>query len=212
MMSLTNRTVLSAFLLCSAVSIAIVAQPDSAIAASQKISKAVTSQIQDAQKSNLTSQIARLTLSSDSANAIKSAMKNSDAADSDKDKFSSSVDSIVKFEKDALGKIQALYGDLGVSSDSKTVFVPAFKGYIFALDAKDGHTRWVSNVGDDMVGGIIAAAHFFPKLAPSSNGRATRTQSTCQRFERGMELAEMTEGQGAARRKTPPESGVWKDN
>ena len=51
MMSLTNRAVLSAFLLCSAVSIAIVAQPHSAIAASQKISKAVTSQIQDAQKS-----------------------------------------------------------------------------------------------------------------------------------------------------------------
>ena len=110
--------------------------------------------IPDAQKSNLTSQIARLTLSSDSANAIKSAMKNSDAADSDKNEFSSSVDAIVKFEKDALGKIQALYGDLGVSSDGKTVFVPAFKGYIFALDVKDGHTRWISNVGDDMVGGI----------------------------------------------------------
>src|SRR5437016_3804151 len=55
-----------------------------------------------------------------------------------------------------------------------------------------------------MAGGIIAAAHFFPKLTPSSNGRAKQTQSTCQRFERGMELAEMSEGQGAARRKTPP--------
>jgi len=50
MKSLTSRTLLSAFLLCSAMNIGIIAGPGTAVAASQKISKGVTSQIMDAQK------------------------------------------------------------------------------------------------------------------------------------------------------------------
>ncbi len=113
-----------------------------------------TTDIPDDQKASVKSAINNLVLAGDSGTAVKNAMKATDASSSDKDSFNSQVDSITSFEKKALSNIQALYGDLGVTSDLKTVFVPAFKGYIFALDPSTGYARWILNAGDELVGGI----------------------------------------------------------
>ena len=60
----------------------------------------------------------------------------------------------MKFEKDALGKLQALYGDTGVSADGRTAYVPTFRGMVFALDTGTGNVRWVRNAGAEIVGGV----------------------------------------------------------
>jgi outer membrane protein assembly factor BamB len=64
------------------------------------------------------------------------------------------VDTITDVEDDALGRIQAIYGDIGVSEDASTVYVATFRGMLFALNAENGHMRWLVDMGEPMVGGV----------------------------------------------------------
>jgi outer membrane protein assembly factor BamB len=55
-----------------------------------------------------------------------------------------------------LDGVRALYGDLALSEDGETVFVPSYGGWLFALDAQNGDLRWLVEL-DPMVGGVAAA-------------------------------------------------------
>src|SRR5439155_11306492 len=72
-----------------------------------------------------------------------------------KSRINGEVDAVTKVESGALGKIQAIYGDIGISTDKKTAYFGSFKGYLFAIDVSTGHLRWLrSEAGDGIVGGI----------------------------------------------------------
>ena len=70
------------------------------------------------------------------------------------DELKDSVDQATKTERDALSNIDALYGDLALDDDETTVFVPAFSGWIFAIDLATSEARWMVDAQDEMVGGI----------------------------------------------------------
>lgn len=110
--------------------------------------------VDDAGKAHLKKLLADVRLSGPNAGAFKDAVSQSAASPADRSKTNDAVDAAITAEKNALGKIQAFYGDLGISSDQKTVFAASFKGMVFALDASTGNTRWVRDAGDPVVGGI----------------------------------------------------------
>ena len=105
--------------------------------------------------SSLKTKVADLHVSGPSITALKDAISATSASDADRSKLKSAVDSITKFESGALGKIQAIYGDIGLSPDKKTAFVAGFKGVLFALDTTNGRLRWLRDDSPDgIVGGI----------------------------------------------------------
>lgn len=72
--------------------------------------------------------------------------------------FNSRVDEIVLGEKRALNGIRALYGDIGLSGDGETAFVPSYGGWLFALDTTTGATKWIVDL-DPMVGGAAVTGN-----------------------------------------------------
>lgn len=105
-------------------------------------------------ESNVRNAIDDLTVSGPSVKSLKDTV-NAASADADgRSRFSAAVDHVTKLDKDALSNLQALYGDIGLSTDGRTAFVPAFKGIVFALDTSDGHMRWWRDAGDELVGGV----------------------------------------------------------
>jgi outer membrane protein assembly factor BamB len=118
--------------------------------------------ITDADKSKLEEKVADLTVNGATIKGLKEAIDalvpapGGDAAalKQQQSDLKSAVDAATKFEKGALDKLQAFYGDFGLSADGKTVFVAPFRGIVFALDVATGHTRWVRDSGDQVVGGI----------------------------------------------------------
>lgn len=122
---------------------------------SDKLTAAVDALSIDATaKSEMQKKVQDLTVSGPSVDALRKAIADSGAPDDQKSKAKSLVDAAVKFEKDALGSLKALYGDTGVSADGKTAFVPTFRGMVFALDTSTGNVRWVRNAGAGIVGGV----------------------------------------------------------
>ena len=122
---------------------------------SEKLSATVDAlSIDAAAKAEIQKKVKDLTVAGPSGDALKKAITDSGAPDDQKSKAKSLVDAAVKFEKDALGKLKALYGDTGVSADGRTAFVPTFRGMVFALDTGTGNVRWVRNAGASIVGGI----------------------------------------------------------
>jgi outer membrane protein assembly factor BamB len=110
--------------------------------------------IDDTAKTQLKTLLSEVRLTGSTATAFKDAVSASAAPKADADRLNSDLDTAVKFEKDALGRIQAFYGDIGLSTDRKTAFIASFKGTVFALDLSNGHTRWVREMADGIVGGI----------------------------------------------------------
>jgi outer membrane protein assembly factor BamB len=118
--------------------------------------------VADADKTKLKQKVADLTVNGATITGLKDAVDalvqapGGDAAAFKKqqDDLKTATDAATSFEKGALDKLQAFYGDFGLSSDGKTVFVVPFRGIIFALDVSTGHTRWVRDSGDQVVGGI----------------------------------------------------------
>lgn len=106
------------------------------------------------QEAGVKAQTRNLNVSGPSVQAVKDAMKATGAPDSVRSRFAKAVDARTKFEKDALTHVEALYGDIGVSADGKTAFVPTFKGFLFSIDTATGHVHWITPVGDEMVGGV----------------------------------------------------------
>jgi len=110
--------------------------------------------ISDADKSQLKTLLGRVRIGGPGAKAFKDAVSKSAAPSGDRSNVNKALDAAISFEKAALDKIQAFYGDIGLSSDGKTLFIGSFKGMVFALDASTGNARWVRDAGAGIVGGI----------------------------------------------------------
>ena len=116
--------------------------------------------IDAAARTQIEQKIGDLKVSGPTANDLKAAITNSGASDVAKKQIKDEIDVAISFEKKSLDGLKALYGDIGVSSDGKTAYVPTFKGVIFALDTATGEVRWVrdaageKDLGAGMVGGI----------------------------------------------------------
>lgn len=109
----------------------------------------------DADKTSLKTKVADLHIAGPSIQALKDGLDASSAAVADRSRIKNAVDAITKLENGALGKIQAIYGDIGLSTDQKTAFVAGFKGFLFALDVSNGHMRWLrDDTKDGIVGGV----------------------------------------------------------
>jgi hypothetical protein len=76
------------------------------------------------------------------------------AESAERDDFLARLDEVVEVEREALGNVDALYGDLGISDDGATVYVPSYGGWLFAIDVETGATRWIVEL-DRMVGGVL---------------------------------------------------------
>lgn len=112
--------------------------------------------LDDANTTTLKTKVADLHVSGPSIKALKDAISLTSASESDRSKLKSAVDSITKLESGALGKIQAIYGDIGLSPDKKTAFIAGFKGVLFAVDTANGRLRWLrDDSADGIVGGIV---------------------------------------------------------
>ncbi len=106
-------------------------------------------------KAELGKRVADLTISGPTGDALKTAIDASGATEQQKSSTTTLVDNALRFEKDALNKLKALYGDTGVSADGKTVYVPSFRGMVFALDTSSGEVRWVRDAGAGIIGGVL---------------------------------------------------------
>jgi outer membrane protein assembly factor BamB len=113
--------------------------------------------IPDGQKSALKSTVGGTTLGGPTVKTLKDAVNatsSAGASSSDRKAIISEVDARTTEEKDALGNVEALYGDIGVSPDGKTLYVPTFGGGLWALDADTGESIWYRDMKDGMVGGV----------------------------------------------------------
>lgn len=113
--------------------------------------------VSDSEKSSMKDKVSKLNVSGTSITDLKNAVKASSASSSAKSDLSSSIDTLTKAESDALSSLQAFYGDIAVSTDGKTIYPTAFKGYVYAIDAATGHTIWMHKVGSNMIGGTAVS-------------------------------------------------------
>ena len=105
-------------------------------------------------KTDLKRKVDDLAVGGASRGVLKDGVDATGASQNDKDALKSLVDSTTKFERGSLDSLQALYGDIGISADGKTAYVPTFRGRLFALDVSTGRTRWVRDAGAGFVGGV----------------------------------------------------------
>ena len=110
--------------------------------------------LDDAARKPIAQKIDELKVSGPTAADLKTAITNTGASVDAKDRLKKAIDDKVGSEKKSFDGLKALYGDLGVSADSKTAFVSTFKGELFALDTATGQTRWIHDAGAGMVGGV----------------------------------------------------------
>lgn len=111
--------------------------------------------IDSSAKTELKKRVADLTVSGPTADALKTAIDATGATEQQKSGTKALIDSALRFEKDALNNLKALYGDTGVSADGRTAYVPSFRGMVFALDTATGNVRWVRDAGAGIVGGVL---------------------------------------------------------
>ncbi len=107
---------------------------------------------------NIEDRIGELNVEGPTIATLKDAVSASVADKTLRNGFHNRVDTIVLGEKRALDGIRALYGDIAVSSDGRTAFVPSYGGWLFALDIKTGATKWIADL-DPMVGGATIAGN-----------------------------------------------------
>jgi len=110
--------------------------------------------VSDSQKDELTAAAERLTLSGDSDDALKDLLKNTVSDEEARNDIEDIVDAARAIENEALDDVDGLYGDLGVSEDGATVYVPSFGGWLFALETATGETRWSVDFKDAIIGGV----------------------------------------------------------
>ncbi|HLB22927.1 MAG TPA: PQQ-binding-like beta-propeller repeat protein [Dehalococcoidia bacterium] len=110
--------------------------------------------IEGTAKKELEQRVDDLRLTGDTKDTLKKAIDASAASAGEKKDLKTTIDAAVTFESDALKKLQAIYGDLGLSSDGETVYVTTFRGMVFALDTDTGTPRWVRDAGSQIVGGV----------------------------------------------------------
>lgn len=111
--------------------------------------------LDDARRSMLTARIDELKVEGSTVDTLRRAVDDTGADGKARNAYKSRANKIVADEKRALNGVRAFYGDLAVSSDGKTAFVPAYGGWLYALDVATGETRWIADL-DPMVGGVLA--------------------------------------------------------
>jgi len=113
--------------------------------------------VDEAAKDDLKQRASDLAVQGPTAGALKDAVDATGADADAREQIKDAIDLATKEEKRALTKVRALYGDIGVSPDGQTAFVPAYGGYVFALDTTDGETRWVINTNSVLIGGVAVS-------------------------------------------------------
>jgi len=114
--------------------------------------------LEGASRQNIEDRIGELNVEGPTIETLKDAVSATAADKALRNGFTSRVDAIVLGEKRALNGIRALYGDIALSDDGDTAFVPSYGGWLFALDIKTGATRWIADL-DPMVGGAMVAGN-----------------------------------------------------
>jgi outer membrane protein assembly factor BamB len=115
------------------------------------------SSLDDQGKENLTDLAAQLTISGASGNSFKQFVDASALTDDEKNVLKDLVDDARSFESDAHKSLRAIYGDIGVADGGETALVAAYRGMLFSLDVSTGGTRWVRDVGSEIVGGVAVS-------------------------------------------------------
>lgn len=110
-----------------------------------------------ATKDDLKQRAGDLTVQGPTAGALKDALDATGADAGSRDNLKDAIDLATAEEKRAITKVRALYGDIGVSPDGATAFVPTYGGYVFALDTLSGETRWVINTNSVLIGGVAVS-------------------------------------------------------
>jgi outer membrane protein assembly factor BamB len=110
--------------------------------------------IEETGATNLLPLVDELTVSGDNIDTIKDAIDNSELDGDQKSDLKSFVDDTTDREDGALSDVDAFYGDIGISTDGETAYAPGYGGWIYALDVATGDTRWIVDMGDEIVGGV----------------------------------------------------------
>ena len=93
-------------------------------------------------------------VSGDTIDAFTDAVNATSASDDQKDGLNTFVEELTSIEEDALDDVSALYGEIGVSDDDATAYVPGYSGWLYALDIESGRTRWMVELDGALVGGV----------------------------------------------------------
>jgi len=104
------------------------------------------------QRDDLTSLANALTVAGNSADPLKNAL--TDLVGDQATPIVDYIDATRQTENDALRDVRALYGEIAISDDAETAYVPAFGGWVFAIETATGQMRWLLETGDDMIGGV----------------------------------------------------------
>jgi outer membrane protein assembly factor BamB len=105
----------------------------------------------------LDSRIADATVSGPPLESLENAIRDAALDDAARNDLRSLLDDITDFEEDALRSVRGLYGSIAVSEDGRTAYVPAFGGYLFALDVSTGQTRWIADTDGDLIWAFLGA-------------------------------------------------------
>jgi len=109
-------------------------------------------------RQNIEDRIGELSVEGPTIETLKDAVSATAADKALRNAFNSRVEAIVVGEKRALNGVRALYGDIALSGDGDTAFVPSYGGWLFALDIATGATKWIADL-DPMVGGATVAGN-----------------------------------------------------
>lgn len=94
-----------------------------------------------------------LSVQGSTVDSLKSAIEESGLEGEAKGSLKSRVDEITREHRRAFDGVRALYGDLAVSEDGGTAYLPTYGGWLFAIDTENGDLRWLSDL-DALVGGV----------------------------------------------------------
>jgi outer membrane protein assembly factor BamB len=112
-------------------------------------------QLPDADTTSLKARVTDLHVAGPSIKALKDAVSSAVSDGGVRSRLNGQVDVVTKAEASAISNVQAVYGDIGISTDKKTAYVGSFKGILYAIDIATGRLRWLrSESGDGIVGGI----------------------------------------------------------
>ncbi len=98
--------------------------------------------------------IDELSVEGQSFNNLRNEVNGAGGESDARDRFNARAREIVREHQRALDEVRALYGDIGLSGDSRTAYVPTYGGWLFALDVATGDLRWLADL-DPMVGGPL---------------------------------------------------------
>lgn len=118
--------------------------------------------IEDAVQADVSQRLADLTVSGPSGDALKDALDaavdGGDASEGAVKDIKKRIDELRKGEEEALKRVRAIYGDLGLSGDASTVYVTGFGGWLYAIDIATGELQWLYDSNSEFVAGVAVDA------------------------------------------------------